>query len=131
MRLSSSHPRRILAVTGILTASIMPRTRAAVLESSVIMAEPPPIFVTLRTGHPMLMSTDWTPRDSQRAAASRISSGTLPKSWMESGRSSGDDSTSLRAVGLRSSRDRAFTRSVVAQPRPPSSRSVSLMGRFV
>ena len=131
VRFSSSQPRRIFAVMGIFTASIMPRTSAAVLLSSVIMAEPPPIFVTFFTGQPMLMSTDWAPSSWHITAASRISSGTLPKSWMAIGRSSGEDATSLRAVGLRSRRERALTRSVVAQPSPPSSRTVTRMGKLV
>ena len=58
VRLSSSQPRRILAVTGIFTALTMPRTSAAVLSSSVIIAEPPPTLQTFFTGQPMLMSTD-------------------------------------------------------------------------
>ena len=39
--------------------------------------------------------------------------------------------TSFSAVGLCSSSDRAFTKSVVAQPRPPNSRTVSRKGRLV
>jgi hypothetical protein len=128
---SESQPRRIFAVTGIEIAPTIPRTRSAVLPSSVIIAEPPPIFVTFLTGQPMLMSTACAPMSSHITAASRISPGTLPKSWMESGRSPAQDSTSLSAVGLRSMSERAFTRSVVAQPRPPSSRRVIRIGRFV
>src|SRR3954471_19261377 len=50
---------------------------------------------------------------------------------MASGRSAGAEAMSFKAVGLRSSRERAFTRSVVAHARPPSSRMVRRMGRFV
>ena len=65
VKFSSSQPRRILAVTGIFTASTMPLTSAAVLSSSVIIAEPPPTLQTLRTGQPMLMSTEAMPMDSR------------------------------------------------------------------
>ena len=85
VRFSSSHPRRILAVIGMRVAATMPRTSSAVLASSVIIAEPPPILVTFFTGQPMLMSTACTPSSWQSTAASRISSGTLPNSWMASG----------------------------------------------
>ena len=61
----SSQPNRIFAVTGILTASTMPLTSFAVWSSSVIIAEPPPTRQTLRTGQPMLMSTEEMPMDSR------------------------------------------------------------------
>ena len=64
VRFSSSQPRRILQVIGIRTASIIPRTSAAVRPSSVIMAEPPPTPQTFLTGQPMLTSTEATPRSS-------------------------------------------------------------------
>jgi len=118
-------------VTGIFTAATMPPTSWAVFSNSVISADPPPIFVTFFTGHPMLMSTPWAPSSWQRMAASRISAATLPKSWIERGRSSGQEATSLSAVGLRSRSDRALTRSVVAPSKPPISRIVSRIGRLV
>ncbi len=80
VRLSSSQPSRILAVTGIFTALTIPRTSSAVLESSVIIDAPPPILTTFFTGQPMLMSTESAPSSAQIIAASRISSGTDPKS---------------------------------------------------
>ena len=64
-QISSSQPRRIFAVTGIFTASTMPRTSAAVFSNSVIMAEPPPTRQTLRTGQPILMSMAEMPMDSR------------------------------------------------------------------
>ena len=97
---SSSQPRRILAVTGIFTASTMPLTSRAVLSNSVIIAEPPPTRQTLRTGHPMLMSTEATPSDSSSTAASRISSGTEPNSCTASGWSAGQVSIELERLGL-------------------------------
>ena len=67
MRLSSSQPSRILAVTGIFTWLDHARARVrAVRASSVIIAEPPPTRQTLRTGQPILTSTAATPRDSSR-----------------------------------------------------------------
>ena len=109
----------------------MPLTRRAVLSNSVIMADPPPTRQTLRTGQPMLISTEATPVDSRNSAASRISSGTEPNNWTANGWSEGLVSINLSALGRFSSRERALTRSVVARPRPPASRSTSRNGRFV
>ena len=47
------------------------------------------------------------PVSSQILAASRISSGTEPKSWIAIGRSAGHELTSWSAFGLRSISDRA------------------------
>ena len=131
VRFSSSHPNRILAVIGILTALTMPATRRLVLSSSVIMAEPPPTRQTLRTGQPILISTDATPAASSQAAASRISSGTDPNNWTARGWSAGQVSISFKAAPRCSNRDRALTRSVVARPMPPNSRTTSRKGRLV
>ena len=128
---SSSQPSRIFAVTGILTAFTMPFTSAAVFSCSVIIAEPPPTRQTLRTGQPMLMSTLATPRCSKSTAASRISSGTEPKSCTARGRSRSLVSMSLSAFLFRSSSERALTRSVVHKSTPPTSRITSRNGRFV
>ena len=131
VRFSSSQPRRIFAVTGIFTASTMPFTSAAVFSCSIIIAEPPPTRRIFFTGQPMLMSMLATPRSWRNTAASRISSGTEPKSCTASGRSCAFVSMSLKAFGFFSSNDRAFTRSVVARSSPPSSRNVRRKGRFV
>ena len=56
--LLSSQPSRILAVIGMLTESTIIFTRCAVLSNSVIIAEPPPVLQTLRTGQPMLISIE-------------------------------------------------------------------------
>src|SRR5206468_8704592 len=69
--------------------------------------------------------------DSRNRDASRISSGTEPKSWTASGRSAGEVSISLNAFGFFSRSERALTRSVVAKPNPPTSRTVSRKGRLV
>ena len=127
----SSQPRRILAVIGNFTALTIVFTRCAVLSNSVIIAEPPPVLQTLRTGQPMLMSIESTPIDSRYCAASRISSGTAPNNCTANGLSASFVSMSLSALELRSSSDRALTRSVVARHRPPTSRSTSRNGRFV
>src|SRR5882724_9830598 len=127
----SSQPSRVLAVTGIFTASTMPLTSAAVLSNSVIIAEPPPMLTTLRTAQPMLISMEATPVEARKAAASRISSGTDPKSWTASGESSGRVSISLKAFSRFSSNERALTKSVVQRPTLPSSRTTSRNGKFV
>ena len=131
VRLFSSQPRRIFAVIGIFTASTIPRTSRAVLASSVIIAEPPPMPVTFLTGHPILISTEAMPSDSTMRAASRISSGTAPKSCTASRCSAGAVRIICRARGLFSISDRALTKSVVVQSSPPISRTTSRKGRLV
>ncbi len=116
---------------GIFTAATMPRTSAAVLLSSIIIAEPPPMPVTFFTGQPMLMSTEAMPIASTIAAASRISSGTAPNNWTARRFSAGQVLTIWRARLFFSRSERALTRSVVVQSTPPISRTVSRKGRLV
>ncbi len=60
--LASSHPSRILTVTGSRVAPTTRSTsRTVVPVVSHIMADPPPVRTTLRTGQPMLMSMTVAP----------------------------------------------------------------------
>ena len=83
-----SSPRRIFTVTGrsaaVATASTIRHARSG---SSSSVA-PAPVFVTLRTGQPKLMSTMSAPARSTSLAASAISAGSEPKICTASGRSS-------------------------------------------
>ena len=133
MWLSSSHPSRIFTVTGTLTASTTRRTRFTVAPVvSHIMLDPPPVFTTLRTGQPMLMSMPSAFSLAISHAAERaISSALLPKICTNSGRSAGAVASSS-IVFLRPSRmARALTRSLVQSPTPPISRTDRRNGRFV
>ena len=61
-------------------------------------AAPAPVLQTLRTGQPMLMSIRSAPASATIAAAERITSGSWPKSWIETGCSSGWIRSSSRRV---------------------------------
>ena len=82
-------------------------------------------------GGSAMMTTETAPRASTMRAASRISSGTLPKSCTASGESAGVVSMSLKALGFFSMSERALTRSVVQSPTPPISRTTRRKGRLV
>lgn len=130
---SSSQPSRIFTVTGTGTASTTLRTSSTVAPVvSHRSDDPPPVLTTLRTGHPMLMSTlsaSW--RSTSHLAAPAISSAFDPKICTAIGRSAGSVA-SRSIVRLTSSRmARALTRSVVQRPTPPTSRMDSRNGRFV
>ena len=116
---------------GIFTPATIPLTSSAVLPNSVIIADPPPTLHTFLTGQPILISTEFAPRSSHFFAASRISEATAPKSCTAHGRSSGEVATNSNALRLFSSKDRALTRSVVAMPHPPISRTVRRKGKLV
>ena len=86
----SRWPRRIFTVTGTSTAPATASTsRQARSPPSVSISElPAPVFVTLRTGQPMLMSTMSAPASTTIRAARAIRSGSEPKICTASGRSS-------------------------------------------
>jgi hypothetical protein len=82
-------PRRIFTVTGTSTAPATASTmRAACAPPSASSVQPAPVFVTLRTGQPMLMSTRSAPAATTMRAASASSGGSDPKICTASGRSS-------------------------------------------
>ena len=88
VREPSRSPRRIFTLTGtstaVATASTIPQARAGSSRS----VAPAPVFVTLRTGQPKLMSTRSAPAATTIRAASAIARGSEPKIWIASGCSS-------------------------------------------
>ena len=87
-KLSSSHPRRILSVTGTSTASITDWIISKASFGSRIKAEPDKAPVTFRAGQPIFMSIISAPASSQAFAPIAIQCGSRPTSWMESGSTS-------------------------------------------
>ena len=62
---------------------------ATALAGSSSRAAPAPVLHTLRTGQPMLRSIRSAPASAAIAAASRMTSGSCPNSWIDTGCSSG------------------------------------------
>ena len=83
-----SRPRRIFTVTGTDTASATAPTIRQARSGCSSSVAPAPVFVTLRTGQPKLMSTRSAPAASTICAASAINAGSEPKICTASGRSS-------------------------------------------
>ena len=88
VREPSRRPRRIFTLTGRSTAFATASTIAAARAGSSSSVAPAPVFVTLRTGQPKLMSTRSAPAASTMRAASAITRGSEPKIWIASGCSS-------------------------------------------
>ena len=88
VREPSRRPRRIFTETGTSTASATDETMRQASSGSSSSVAPAPVFVTLRTGQPKLMSTRSAPAASTMRAASAIVSGFEPKIWIASGCSS-------------------------------------------
>ena len=88
VREPSRRPRRIFTLTGTSTAFATASTIAAARAGSSSRVAPAPVFVTLRTGQPKLMSTRSAPAASTMRAASAIVRGSEPKIWIASGCSS-------------------------------------------
>ena len=86
-------PRRIFTVTGMSTAFTMARTTAAPFSGSASSAAPAPVFMILGTGQPMLMSTMSAPASCTARAASAITSGSPPNTWIPMGCSPGTTSS--------------------------------------
>ena len=82
-------------------------------------AAPAPAARTLRTGQPMLMSIRSAPASAAIAAAERITSGSWPNSWIETGCSAGWMRKSSRMVrSLRWWSPKLETISETARPAP-------------
>ena len=74
------------------------RATATAVPGSLMSAAPAPVLHTLGTGQPMLRSMRSAPRSATVAAAERMTSGSWPKSWIETGppaRSVGMDAQQL------------------------------------
>ena len=84
----SFRPRRIFTVTGTSTAAATALTIRPARAGSSRSVAPAPVFVTLRTGQPKLMSTMSAPASSTMRAASAMTPGSEPKIWTASGVSS-------------------------------------------
>ena len=88
-------------MTGSPEPSRAARATATAVSGSLMSAAPAPVLHTLGTGQPMLRSMRSAPRSATVAAAERMTSGSWPKSWIETGppaRSSGWMRSSSRIV---------------------------------
>ena len=81
-------PRRSLTVTGTETASATALVIRQARSASSSSDAPDDVFVTLRTGQPMLRSTMSAPAASHMRAASAQATGSDPNTWTASGCSS-------------------------------------------
>src|SRR3954467_6108774 len=113
------HPARILTVTGMLTALAIALTTDAACSGSRIRLHPAWCFAIFGTGQPMLMSTISAPMPSTICAAAAIFSGSPPKIWMETGRSSSVYSAYSRVRSIPRTRPSEETISVTTRPQPP------------
>src|SRR5436190_1890653 len=84
----ASQPARIFTVTGIFTALAIAATTDCACSGSRIRLHPALCFAIFGTGQPMLMSTMSAPMPSTICAASAIFTGSPPKIWIDTGRSS-------------------------------------------
>ena len=91
---SSSHPSRVLTVTGSFTASTTILVISTILSGSLIIPEPAPLRAILLTGHPKFMSITSAPCPpaisdafSAMTAASTMASGMFPYICMPIGAS--------------------------------------------
>src|SRR5688572_19854879 len=119
LRDPSFHPARILTVTGIRTALVMARITSAACPGSRIRLQPALCLAIFGTGQPMLTSTMSAPIPSTIRAAAAIFSGSPPKTWIDTGRSSSVYSaySSVRSMPRTSPSD--DTISVTTSPHPP------------
>ena len=84
----SETPRLILTETGSETAPATASTSRQAWSGSSRRDAPAPVLVTFFTGQPKFMSTRSAPAASTNRAASAIATGSEPKIWIASGRSS-------------------------------------------
>src|SRR6187455_3435209 len=119
LRRESFQPARILTVTGILTARVMARTTSAACSGSRIRLQPALCLAIFGTEQPMLTSTISAPMPSTICAAAAIFSGSPPKIWIETGRSSSVYSaySSVRSIPRTSPSE--LTISLTTRPHPP------------
>src|SRR3954447_10495752 len=78
-------PGRSLTVTGRPLPRAAARARATARSGSASSAAPAPVLHTLGTGQPMLRSMTSAPASATVSAAEAMTSGSLPKSWIEIG----------------------------------------------
>ena len=85
---SASHPRRVLTVTGIFTASTTARVISSISGMFCNMPAPAPLPATRFTGQPKLRSSTSGRACSTMRAASTIVAVSRPYIWIATGRSS-------------------------------------------
>src|SRR5688572_5227486 len=119
LRALSFHPARIFTVTGILTALAIAPITVAACAGSRIRLQPALCFAIFGTGHPMFTSTMSAPMPSTICAAAAIFSGSPPKIWIDTGRSSSVYSaySSVRSIPRTSPSE--LTISLTTSPQPP------------
>ncbi len=118
-RCSSFHPARILTVTGIRTFFAIAAITDAACAGSRIRLQPALCLAIFGTGQPMLTSTTLAPSCSMICAASAIFSGSPPKIWMETGRSSSVYSAYSSVRSMPRTRPSELTISLTTSPHPP------------
>src|SRR4051794_11904656 len=99
-RSPGTRPERSFTVSGSPLPSIAPRAIATALSGSSSSEAPAPVFPTFLTGQPMLMSIRSAPASRAFSAAIFMTSGSCPKSWIETGCSSGWMRRNSRSVRL-------------------------------
>src|SRR5579864_362239 len=115
----SSQPARIFTVTGIRTALTIARMMLAACTGSRMRLQPALCFAIFGTGQPMLTSTTSAPMPSTICAASAIFTGSPPKIWIETGRSSSVYSAYSSVRSMPRTDPSALTISVTTSPQPP------------
>src|SRR5579864_2854839 len=115
----SSQPARIFTVTGIRTALTIARMMLAACTGSRMRLQPALCFAIFGTGQPMLTSTTSAPMPSTICAASAIFTGSPPKIWIETGRSSSVYSAYSSVRSMPRTNPSALTISVTTSPQPP------------
>ena len=115
----ASQPARIFTVTGILTAFAIALTIACACAGSRIRLQPALCLAIFGTGQPMLTSTMSAPMPSTICAAAAIFSGSPPKIWIETGRSSSVYSAYSSVRSMPRTSPSELTISVTTSPQPP------------
>ena len=130
-RLSSSQPSRIFNVTGTSTASTTAAIIAPARCGSRIKAEPDNLPVTFLAGQPILISIKLAPRSAQIFAASAITGGSQPASWIDSGASAIASVRNFRISLFTSRRTAALAIISVTTKPPPQRRTARRNGQSV
>src|SRR3954471_5569933 len=112
-------PLRSFTVTGRPLPSTAARATATAVSGSLISAAPAPVLQTFGTGQPMFRSMIAAPRSATVSAALRMTSGSWPNSWIDTGPSSGwIRSSSFIVFSLRWWIAKLDTISLTASPAP-------------
>ena len=115
---SSSHPLRILAVTGRPAASTTAKAISRRSAGSRMRADPPPPRTTFFAGQPTLMSMASGESAAAAAAAPAIASGRAPNIWNAIGRSSSANARSSNDFAPSRTSPSALTISVQTMDAP-------------